>query len=53
MEPKLPISQKMITLTCSSTMYLIKLTPADRMAETMIPDRIRLLEESPALEEAR
>jgi hypothetical protein len=34
-------------------MYLIKLTPADKMAETMIPDKIWLLEKSPELDEAR
>ena len=43
-ELKLPRSQKIITLTCSSATYLMKLIPADRIVATMIPDRMRLLE---------
>ena len=39
------MSQKMMTETCSSAMYFMKLMPADRIAATMMPERIRLLEE--------
>ncbi len=44
-DPKLPINQKIMMETCSSATYLMKLIPADKMAATMIPERIRLLEE--------
>src|SRR5210317_1413094 len=52
-EPKLPINQKMMTATCSSATYFKKLMPADKMAATIMPDRIRLFEESPPLEDER
>jgi hypothetical protein len=41
-EPKLPINQKMMTATCSSATYFKKLMPADKMAATIMPERIRL-----------
>ena len=44
LEAKLPMSQKIITDTCSLAMNFKKLIPAERIAATMIPDRIRLLE---------
>ena len=47
LELKLPISQKIITATCSSATYFRKLMPADKMAATIIPDKIRLFEDSP------
>ncbi len=53
LEAKLPISQKMIIETCSSATCFKKLIPADKMAATMIPERIRLLEEKPPLEDER
>lgn len=46
LDAKLPMSQKIIMETCSSAVYFKKLIPAERMAPTMIPDNIRLLEES-------
>ena len=52
-DPKLPINQKMMTATCSSATYFKKLIPADKMAATMIPERIRLFDESPPLEDER
>lgn len=48
-DAKLPISQKIITETCSLAMNFRKLIPAERIEATMIPDKIRLLEESPAI----
>ncbi len=44
-EAKLPISQNIITETCSSAMYFKKLIPAESIAATIIPDKIRLLDE--------
>ena len=52
-DPKLPINQKMMTATCSSATYFRKLIPADKIAATMMPERIRLFEESPPLEDER
>lgn len=52
-ETKLPISQKMIIETCSSATYFKKLIPADKMAATIIPERIRLFEEKPPLADER
>ena len=52
-ETKLPINQKMITATCSSARYLMKLSPAARIAATMMPERIRLLDEIPPPAEER
>jgi len=49
LEAKLPISQKMMTDTCSLAMNFKKLIPAERMAATITPDKIRLLEERPAI----
>jgi len=50
LEAKLPINQKMMMPTSSPAIYLMKLTPADRMAATMMPERIRLAEDrSPLL----
>ncbi len=49
LDAKLPISQKIITETCSLAMNFKKLIPAERMAATIIPDKIRLLDESPAI----
>ncbi len=46
LDAKLPISQKIMTETCSSAEYFKKLIPAESMAPTMIPDKIRLLEDS-------
>ena len=50
-DAKLPISQKIITETCSSAIYFKKLMPADKIAAIIIPDKIRLFEEKfkPAL----
>ena len=53
LEPKLPINQKMMTDTCSSAIYFKKLMPADKIAATIIPDRIRLLDEIPPPEADR
>ncbi len=53
LDPKLPINQKMITATCSSAIYFKKLMPADNMAATMIPERIKLVEETPPPEADR
>lgn len=50
LEAKLPMSQKIITATCSSAVYLRKLIPAERMAPTIMPERIRVLEEREAEE---
>ncbi len=47
-EAKLPINQKIITETCSLAINFKKLIPAERIAATIIPDKIRLLDESPA-----
>ena len=44
-DAKLPMSQKMITETCSSAMYFKKLIPADKIAAIIIPDKIKLFEE--------
>ena len=49
LEAKLPMSQKMMTETWSLARNLRKLIPADKIAATMIPDRIRLLEENPMM----
>ena len=46
LEPKLPISQKIMTATCSSATYFKKLMPADKMAATMMPDNIKLFEDN-------
>lgn len=43
---RLPISQKIMTPTCSLAKYLIKPIPADKIAETMTPARIKVLDES-------
>ena len=51
LEAKLPISQKMMTATCSSATYFRKLMPAERIEATMMPERIRLLEDSPSADE--
>jgi hypothetical protein len=53
LDAKLPISQKIMIETCSSAIYFKKLMPADRIAATMIPDRIRLLEEYPPPDDER
>jgi len=53
LEAKLPINQKMMMETCSSAMYLRKLIPADKMAATIIPDSIKLLEDISPLKEER
>ena len=53
LEPKLPINQNIMTETCSSAIYFNKLIPADKIAATMIPERIRLLEDNPPLEADR
>ena len=44
-DAKLPMSQKIITETCSSAMYFKKLMPADNIAAIIMPDKIRLFEE--------
>ena len=44
---KLPMSQKIITETRSSAAYFKKLNPAESIAATIIPERIRLLDEYP------
>ena len=46
LDAKLSISQNIMTETCSLAMNFKKLIPAESMAATMIPDRIRLLDES-------
>ncbi len=48
-EAKLPMSQKIITETCSLAINFKKLMPADRIAPTIIPDKIRLLDDNPAI----
>ena len=48
---KLPMSQNIIKETCSSAIYLMKLMPADKIAETIIPDKMRLFDEIPPLPE--
>jgi len=53
LEPKLPISQKIIIETCSSATYLIKLIPADKIAATIKPDNIKLVEDILPLEDDR
>ena len=52
-EAKLPISQKIMTPTCSSARYFRKLIPADRIAATIMPDRTRLVDDNPPLPDAR
>ena len=42
---KLPMSQNIMTATCSSARYLQKLIPADKIAETMIPERIKCVDD--------
>ncbi len=42
-----------MTETCSSAIYFRKLIPAVRIDATMIPDNMRLLEETPPLDEDR
>jgi hypothetical protein len=53
LEAKLPISQKIIIETCSSATYFKKLIPADKIAATIIPERIRLLDDKPPLADER
>ena len=53
LDPKLPMSQKIITATCSSAIYFKKLMPAESMAATMMPDKIKLFEETPPLDDER
>lgn len=48
-EAKLPISQKIITETCSFAINFKKLIPADNIAATIIPDKIKLLDDNPPI----
>ncbi|GAB6160880.1 hypothetical protein JCM12298_00390 [Desulfothermus naphthae] len=49
-DAKLPKSQNTITETLSWARYLQKLIPAESIAETITPDKIKLFEEIPPLE---
>jgi len=46
-EAKLPSNQEIITDTCSLEINFKKLIPAERIAPTIIPDKIKLLDDNP------